>query len=65
LRTDLDRDRAEILDRQALASQLLADLQNLLLVDAEVDVDRIDLDDGRQLGRPSRTDEGAGIDEPG
>ena len=45
-------------------AQLLADLQNLLLVDAEIDVDRIDLDDGGELGRPARPDEGAGIDQP-
>ena len=64
LQPDLDGDRPEVLDRQALAAKLAADLQNLLLVDAEIDVDRIDLHDGRELGRPSRTDERTRIDEP-
>ena len=63
LRSDLDRDRAQVLQRQPLFAQLLADLEYLLLVDVEVHVDRIDLDDGGELRWRAGADESTRVDQ--
>jgi len=35
-----------------------------VLINVEIDVDRIDLDDCRELGRPACANEGAGVRKP-
>ena len=63
LQADVDGDRPEVLQRDAGDAHALADRQHLLLVDVELHVDRHELHDGRELGRPVGADHGAGIDE--
>ena len=57
LQTDLDRQLLEIGRRQSAAAGFFPNPQDILFVDVEIDVDRIELHDGRKLCRRRRADQ--------
>ena len=54
LQADLDRQPRQLVRRDAAATRFGADPDDVLLVDIEVHIDRIERDDGGELGRRSR-----------
>ena len=59
---DIERYLAEFLDGQALL-ELVADIEDVLLAHVEFDVDRVELDDGGELGRVAVADQFADRDQ--
>ena len=57
LQPDLDRHLLELRLGDAAPPHLGADVQHVLLADVEVHVDRIELDDGGELGRAAGADQ--------
>jgi len=59
---DIERYLAELLDGEP-ALELVADVEDVLLAHVEFDVDRVELDDGGELGRDAVADQFADRDQ--